>query len=66
MKTLLIMYVSLFLWDPVLASMNPLPSVICKKCNQNGNWRLQGYTNEMLVGYSLFQLDSCIKGNPGP
>ncbi|NP_001123260.1 beta-defensin 134 precursor [Pan troglodytes] len=59
MKPLLVVFVFLFLWDPVLAEMH-------KKCYKNGICRLECYESEMLVAYCMFQLECCVKGNPAP
>ncbi|XP_013845754.2 beta-defensin 134 [Sus scrofa] len=66
MKPLLLVFVSLFFWDPVLAGLNPLSSELHKTCYKNGTCRFECYGSEMLVAYCLFQLECCIKGNPDP
>ncbi|XP_020037374.1 beta-defensin 134 [Castor canadensis] len=66
MKPLLIVFIFLFFWDLVLAGLNPLSSVLYKKCYGNGICRLECYGSEMLVAYCMFDLECCIKGNPAP
>jgi hypothetical protein len=46
--------------------LNPLSSVLYKKCYGNGICRLECYGSEMLVAYCMFDLECCIKGNPAP
>ncbi|PNJ76546.1 beta-defensin 134 [Pongo pygmaeus] len=66
MKPLLVVFVFLFLWDPVLAGINSLSSEMHKKCYKKGICRLERYKSEMLVAYCMFQLECCVKGNPAP
>ncbi|XP_035948314.1 beta-defensin 134 [Halichoerus grypus] len=66
MKPLLIVFVLLFFWDPVVAGLNPLASEMHRKCYGNGICRLECSTSEMLVAYCMFQLECCVKGNPDP
>ncbi|XP_037668767.1 beta-defensin 134 [Choloepus didactylus] len=66
MKTLLTVFVFLYFYDPLLAGMSPLSSEMHKKCNGSGICRFECYETEMLVAYCMFQLECCIKGNPGP
>ncbi|KAL2761602.1 beta-defensin 134 precursor [Daubentonia madagascariensis] len=66
MKPLLIVFVFLFLWDPMMAGINPLSPEIHKTCYQGGVCRLECYRSEMLVAYCMFQLECCITGNPAP
>ncbi|XP_036090292.1 beta-defensin 134 [Rousettus aegyptiacus] len=66
MKPLLIVFVFLIFWDPILAGINPISSEMFKKCYGNGTCRLECYTSEMLVGYCMFKLECCVKGNPDP
>ncbi|XP_075412002.1 beta-defensin 134 [Tenrec ecaudatus] len=65
MSIVLVVFVFLFLWDPVLAG-NPFSSTFKRKCNTNGICRFGCFTTEMLVSYCEFQLECCVKGNPGP
>ncbi|XP_032015042.1 beta-defensin 134 [Hylobates moloch] len=66
MKPLLVVFVFLFLWDPVLAGISSLSSEMHKKCYKNGICRFECYKSEMLVAYCMFQLECCVKGNPAP
>ncbi|XP_030740401.1 beta-defensin 134 [Echinops telfairi] len=66
MNILLLVFAFLFLWDPVLAEMKPFSSTLNRKCNENGICRFECFTAEMLVSYCEFQLECCVRGNPGP
>ncbi|XP_010623338.1 beta-defensin 134 [Fukomys damarensis] len=66
MKPFLLVSAFLFIWDPVLAGLNPLTSEMHKKCYEHGTCRLECYGSEMLVAYCLFHLECCVTGSPGP
>ncbi|XP_053434266.1 beta-defensin 134 [Nycticebus coucang] len=66
MKTLLVLFVVLFLWDPVTAGFNLISPEVHKKCYKGGICRLECYRSEMLVAYCMFHLECCLTGRPPP
>ncbi|XP_013370391.1 PREDICTED: beta-defensin 134 [Chinchilla lanigera] len=66
MQPFLLVSTFFFFWDPVLAGLNPFSSEIHKKCYKNGTCRMECYGTELLVAYCMFQLECCVKGDPGP
>ncbi|XP_019588641.2 beta-defensin 134 [Rhinolophus sinicus] len=64
MKRLLTVFAVLVFWDPVLAGLNPMSPELHKSCYRTGTCRLGCYRSEKLVGYCMFHLECCAKGNP--